>query len=72
MRRFWCLSGVSSCYTYGMTNDQKNPVKVAAGRAGAQTRWGDTPRVVRLHDLTPEQRRLVLALVEAQRESNKR
>jgi hypothetical protein len=42
-------------------------MKVRAGTIGAHTRWGDTPRVVRLDDLTPPQRRLVLALVEAAR-----
>jgi hypothetical protein len=45
----------------------KDPAKVRAGQASARKRWGDTPRVVRIHDLTPPQRRLVLALVEAQR-----
>jgi hypothetical protein len=37
-----------------------------AGRLGARARWGP-PRVVRLDDLSPEQRRLVLALVDAAR-----
>jgi hypothetical protein len=32
----------------------------------AATRWGP-PRVLRLGDLTPDQRRLILALVEAKR-----
>lgn len=44
----------------------KNPAKVAAGRAGALKRWGP-PRVVRLDELTPDQRRLVLAMIEAAR-----
>jgi hypothetical protein len=35
------------------------------GRLGAQRRWGETPRVVRLDELSPEGRRLVLALVDA-------
>ena len=35
-----------------------------AGRIGARRRWGE-PRVLRLDSLTPEQRRLVLALVAA-------
>ena len=35
------------------------------GRMGARRRWGAEPRVVRLDELTPAQRRLVLALVEA-------
>lgn len=39
-------------------------MKVRAGTIGARTRWGE-PRVVRLDALTPEQRRLVLALVDA-------
>jgi hypothetical protein len=43
---------------------EKNPAKVAAGRAGAASRWGP-PRVVRIDQLTPEQRRLVVALIEA-------
>jgi hypothetical protein len=43
----------------------KNPRRIAAGRIGARNRWGDTPRVVRLDDLTAPQRRLVLALIEA-------
>ncbi len=44
----------------------KNPVKVHAGEVGARRRWGPQ-RIVRLDDLTPEQRRLVLALVHAAR-----
>jgi len=48
----------------------KDPVKVRAGQLGARTRWG-LPRVVRLDELTAEQRRLVLALVEAARGSEK-
>lgn len=47
--------------------DSKDPAKVRAGQASARKRWGDTPRIVRIHDLTPPQRRLVLALIEAQR-----
>jgi hypothetical protein len=42
----------------------KDPTKVRAGRVGAERRWG-SPGVVRLDELTPPQRRLVLALVEA-------
>jgi hypothetical protein len=47
----------------------KNPIRVRAGQMGAAKRWSNPAnrRVVRLHDLTPEQRRLVLALVEAAR-----
>jgi hypothetical protein len=44
----------------------KNPVKVRAGQAGAERRWGPTgTRTVSLADLTPEQRRLVISLVDA-------
>ena len=39
-------------------------IKSRAGRLGARARWGD-PGVVNLTDLTPAQRRLVLALVDA-------
>lgn len=46
-------------------DSDKDPVKVRAGAAGARKRWGDAPRVVRLDELTPAQRRLVLALVDA-------
>lgn len=44
----------------------KNPDKVRAGQIGARTRWGP-PRIVRLDDLTPEERGVVLALIAAQR-----
>lgn len=47
----------------------KDPKLVAAGKRGAEKRWGPA-RVVRLDNLTPAQRRLVLALIEAVRESN--
>lgn len=47
--------------------DPKNPVLVEAGKRGARTRWGEQPRVVRLDSLSNEQRRLVVALVEAAR-----
>lgn len=43
----------------------KDPRKVAAGKAGMRARWGAEPRVVRLDELTPPQRRLVVALVDA-------
>jgi hypothetical protein len=36
-------------------------------RLAARARWGEEPRVVRLDDLNPQQRRLVLALVDAAR-----
>lgn len=39
------------------------------GRRGALKRWGPQRRV-NLKDLTPDQRRVVLALVEAQRAAN--
>jgi hypothetical protein len=45
----------------------KDPKKQRAGLIGARNRWGD-PGVVRLDELTPEQRRLVLALVAAAKE----
>jgi hypothetical protein len=47
----------------------KDPQKVAAGRAGMRARWGP-PRRLNLRDLTPAQRELVLALVEAHRIAN--
>lgn len=34
-------------------------------RLAARARWGPEPRIVRLDELTPPQRRLVLALVDA-------
>jgi hypothetical protein len=50
----------------------KDPAKVAAGRAGAVRRWGQPgsqpPRLVKIGDLTPPQRRLVLALIAAARQ----
>jgi len=51
---------------------EKDPAKVKAGLAGARTRWGTAPSVVKLHDLTDPQRRLVLALVEAARAERER
>jgi len=39
------------------------------GLRGAEVRWGPTRRV-NLRDLTPDQRRVVLALIEAQRAAN--
>lgn len=50
-----------------MSATTKNPAKVRAGKIGAVTRWGDTPRVVRLDALTPAQRRIVLSLIAAVR-----
>lgn len=50
----------------------KDPAKVRAGEIGARKRWsGHQPRIVRLDDLSPEQRRLVLALVNAARSKEK-
>lgn len=48
---------------------EKDPRLVEAGKRGARRRWGP-PRVVRLDALTPEQRDVVLALIEAQRAAN--
>lgn len=51
-----------------MSTTDKDPRRVAAGKAGMRARWaGHAPAVVRIDDLSPEQRRLVLALVEAAR-----
>lgn len=50
----------------------KDPAKVRAGQAAARARWGDTPRVVRIDQLTASQRRLVLALIEAARAEQER
>lgn len=51
----------------------ERPERAAAlsrrGRTAVQARWGP-PRVVRLDDLTPEQRRLVIALVDAAKAAN--
>jgi hypothetical protein len=44
---------------------------VESGRKGALRRWGPPgTRTVKLGDLTPEQRRLVILLVEAAKEAN--
>lgn len=47
-----------------MSVNLKDPVKVRAGQIGANARWGP-PRVVRLDELTPDQRRVVVAMLEA-------
>lgn len=47
-----------------LTVADKNPALVEAGRRGARARWGE-PRTVRLDELTPEQRHLVVALIDA-------
>jgi hypothetical protein len=44
----------------------KNPVKVAAGKAGMVARWG-VPRRVRLDDFTPDERAAILAGIDAKR-----
>jgi hypothetical protein len=44
----------------------KDPEKVRAGKLGAESRWHQ-PKVVDLGELSPPQRRLVLALVDAAR-----
>lgn len=49
----------------------KDPKRVAAGKKAAHARWGEA-RVVRLDELTPAQRRLVLALIDAAKEANDR
>jgi hypothetical protein len=45
----------------------KDPVKVRVGRLGGLKRWADgaNRRQVRLDELTPSQRRLVMALIDA-------
>jgi len=52
----------------------KDPAKVAAGRAGSLRRWGPpgsrAPTTARMADLSPAQRRLVLALIEAARSAD--
>lgn len=50
----------------GVATPPKNPDKVRAGRIGGRTRW-HLPRVVDISDLSGEQRRLVLAMIEAAR-----
>jgi len=48
----------------------KDPTKARAGRMGAEARWGPVgTRVVKIGDLSVEQRRLVLALVNAAKEA---
>ena len=46
---------------------EKNPLKVNAGRLSAEKRWGP-PRILHLGDLTPAQRLYVLNIVEHLRE----
>jgi len=52
--------------------DTKNPIKVKAGHIGALKRWGPEPRTIRLDELSPPQRRLVQALVDAARREAER
>jgi hypothetical protein len=49
-----------------LDQSSKDPRRVRAGQAGMRARWGE-PRVLRIDDLQPNERRLVLALVEAVR-----
>ncbi len=46
---------------------EKDPVKAAAGRAGAAAKWAmpEHRRIVRLDALSLQERALVLALIEA-------
>lgn len=57
-------------YTCHMDKQKKNPKRVEAGRKAAVTRWGE-PRVLRLDDMSPEQRRFVLALLDVWRANRK-
>ena len=41
------------------------------GLRGAHKRWGEQPRVVRLDELSQEQRRVVIALIEAHKSANR-
>lgn len=50
-----------------METTSPNPIKVKAGKIGATKRWGAEPRVIRLDELDPPKRRLILALVDAAR-----
>ena len=50
-----------------MHSDTKDPVLVAAGKRGAERRWGPTPVRPFIGDLPPAQRRLILAAIEAER-----
>lgn len=52
-----------------MTSTAKNPTKVRAGTIGARTRWGDTPRVVRLDTLHPRVAAAIAAMVRAEEEA---
>ena len=47
----------------------KDPQRVAQGKAGMASRWRDHVQLVRLSDLPPEARRLILALIAASKET---
>ncbi len=51
-----------------MVSAIKNPDKQRAGQIGALTRWGE-PRLVRLDELSGPQRQVVVALVDALKQS---
>lgn len=52
-----------------VSDEPAGSARSRAARIAARQRWaGHDTRVVRLDDLTPEQRRLVLALVRAAKE----
>lgn len=46
------------------TSDGK-ATKAQAGRLGARKRWGETPRVARIDQLSPTYREAILALLRA-------
>lgn len=50
-----------------LSHIEKDPAKARAGRIGMASRWGNPAnrRTVRIADLSPEARALVLALVAA-------
>ena len=50
-------------------SETKNPVFVESGRRGARKRWGD-PRVLRLDQLDPDERRLIQAILAAKRNAD--
>ena len=47
----------------------KDPAKVRAGQLGARKRWGD-PRILRLDQLDPDERRLIQAILTAKRNAD--
>lgn len=48
----------------------KDTAKARAGLLGARARWKGERRVVRLAELSPSARRVVLALIEADRKAD--